>query len=433
MKHALALAALVAAWPALAHADATTYQGTLGDKQIVVEFSDAPDPKNSELFGRYFYVDQGADIPLHATKAQRSRLGLVEEVPCDKDTNNCPHAQDDTPSDPPLGAKWELEVSDDGKTLEGDFKLNGRNLPVKLELYGTRAFDASGGMMTLADFAMGLWYQGTVLTPETSPYDYLKVTSIKLAEGDIKEMTGGSFRYVTDPRTKFQFPRIVSLTEGDPAAANAYLDQRHWRANLDALYCVSQQYQGFGWGIYNYDAGTLGWWDEEVIEVHYLTPSIMTFTESGSLSCGGAHPYNHYEYYNLDVKAGQLIDMSRIFKGWIARDWDGNIVDLETARATPGDYQWGPDEELLAFINAHRPTNEELGFPTEGDDACPIDDLIASNLAISFNGNDNVHFGMDGVEYAVFACATDLYDAPITELKDLLTPEAADYFPALKD
>jgi len=432
MKHALALAALVAAWPALAHADATTYQGTLGDKQIVVEFSDAPDPKNAELFGRYFYVDQGGDIPLHAIKAQRGRLGLAEEVPCSEDKNNCPHAQDDEPTDPPLGAKWELELSDDGETLDGDFKLSGRNVPVHLELYGTRAFDPSGGMMTLGDFAMGLWYAGTILTRETSPYDYLKVTGVKLVEGEPIDMTGGSFRYVTDPRTKFQFPRIVNLAEGDPAAANAYLERRHWMMSLDALYCVSQQYQGFGWRGFTSDAGTLGWWDEESVEVHYLTPTVMTWTEGGSLSCGYAHPNNHYDYFNLDVKTGERIDMSRIFKGWIAKDWDGNVVELDIARAAPRDYQWGPDEELLAFVNAHRPSNEELGF-TGGEDDCPIDDLIASNLAISFKGDDIVHFGMDGVEYAVFACATDLYDAPITDLKDLLTPEAAEYFPALKD
>ena len=221
-------------------------------------------------------------------------------------------------------------------------------------------------------------------------------------------------------------------SRSDAAAANATLDQRHWRASLDALYCLSQQYQGFGWNGYNYDAGTLGWWDEEGVEVHYLTPTVMTWTEGGSLSCGGAHPYNHYEYYNLDVKTGAMIDLSRIFKGWVAKDFDGNPVDLETARANPTDYQWGPDEELLAFVNDHRPSNEELGFTGDMSD-CPIDELIPQYMAISFKGDDIVHFGMDGMENVIVACASDLYDAPITELKDLLTPEAADYFPALKD
>lgn len=44
-----------------------------------------------------------------------------------------------------------------------------------------------------------------------------------------------------------------------------------------------------------------------------------------------------------------------------------------------------------------------------------------------------MHFGMDGLEHVVFACASDLYDAPITDLTELLTPEAARYFPVLAD
>ena len=92
----------------------------------------------------------------------------------------------------------------------------------------------------------------------------------------------------------------------------------------------------------------------------------------------------------------------------------------------------GTDEELLAFVNAHRATNEELGF-TGGEDDCPIDELIPEYLAISFKGNDIVHFGMDGMPNVVVACASDLFDAPIFELGELLTTEAIDYFPALKD
>jgi hypothetical protein len=429
---AAALALCLAATPAFAFAEASIYTGTIGDKEVVVEFSEEPSPGNADIFGRYFYVDQGADIPLHAIKGQRGRLGLAEEVACSEEKNSCPHAQDETPLDPPLGAKWDLKVSDDRESIEGEIALNGRKLPVNLTIYGFRDFDASTGTVGLTDFASSLWYSGSTLTAETSPYDYLKVTSIKLTESDPVEMTGGTFRYITDPRTKFQFPHVDSLADGDTTATNAYLDQRHWTMNLDALWCVAQQYQGFGWSGYNYDAGTLGWWDEEQVEVHYLSPTIMTWTEGGSLSCGGAHPYNHYEYTNLDVRSGTPLDLSRIFKGWVAKDYEGNPVDLDEARANPREYVWGADQELLAFVNEHRPSNEELGFP-EDPDGCPIDELIAEYLAISFMGDDVVHFGMAGVPHVAFACASDLYDAPITELRDLLTGEAADYFPALKE
>jgi hypothetical protein len=427
MKLAVALAILIAATPTLGYAEASIYRGTIGDKDVVVEFSDEPAPGSTEIFGRYFYVDQGIDIPLRSIKAQRSRLGLAEEVACSEERNNCPHAQDDPPADPPLGAKWDLKVSDDREHLQGEFKLNGRNVPVDLTIYGFREFDISTGLYGLTEFASGLWYQGTTLTAETSPYDYLKVTALKFTEGEVVEMTGGTFRYLTDPRTKFQFPRIVTLDDGDPAAANQYLEQRHWKMSLDALYCVSQQYQGFGWNGFNYDAGTLGWWDEELIEVHYLSPTVMTWMESGSLSCGGAHPYNHAEYYNLDVATGMPLDLSRIFKGWVAKDYNGDIVDLETARANPRDYQWQPDEELAAFVREHRKIDASV------TEECPIDELIGTNLMIGFNGDDHVVFGLGALPHVISACGENLYEAPLSELGDLLTPEAADYFPALEN
>ena len=72
MKYAALTLCLVAS-PAFA--DAAIYQGTIGDKPVVVEFSDMPAAGNMALFGRYAYLSQGADIPLHAIKAARSRLG----------------------------------------------------------------------------------------------------------------------------------------------------------------------------------------------------------------------------------------------------------------------------------------------------------------------------------------------------------------------
>lgn len=433
MKFALALAALVAAWPALAHADAVTYGGTVGGAPVFVEFSEPPRAGNADLFGRYSYAAKGVDIPLHAASAQRSRFGLVEEVACDENTNNCPHALDDIPSDPPLGAKWKLEVSQDGISIEGEFSLNGRNTPVKLAQIGTREFDPAEGLQGLQTFASSLSFSGVPLTPETSPYDHAKIAAFALGNGDAIEASGGRYRYVTDARTKFHFPRIVELADSsDPDATNAALEQRHWTMSLDALYCASQQYQGFGWNGYNSDAGSLGGWDEEQVEVLYLSPTVMTWTESGSLFCGGAHPYNHHEFTNLDVASGQPLDLSRIFTGWVATNYDNEIVDLEGAPANPSEYQWGPNEELLAFVNAHRATNEELGF-TDGEDGCPIDELIASNLAIAFKADDRVLFSMDGLPHVAVACGSDLYEAPITDLRELLTPEAADYFPTLAD
>ena len=55
--------------------------------------------------------------------------------------------------------------------------------------------------------------------------------------------SGSSFRYLTDPRTRFAFPTIVKLAGGaDAKLANAFLQTHHWTMNADALNCEAQQY-----------------------------------------------------------------------------------------------------------------------------------------------------------------------------------------------
>jgi hypothetical protein len=165
------------------------------------------------------------------------------------------------------------------------------------------------------------------------------------------------------------------------------------------------------------------------VEVTYLSDQVMSWTESGSLYCSGAHPYNHHNFFNLDVQTGELLDLSFVFKDWIAKDFDGNIADIEDARTHPGDFLWGPTDELIAFVQQHRLTDDELGF--DADSECPIDELIASNLAIGFKKGGDVLFGLDGLPNAIQACESDLYEVPVAELAQFLTPEAYKWFPKL--
>ena len=127
-----------------------------------------------------------------------------------------------------------------------------------------------------------------------------------------------AFKYVTDPRTKFRFPRIVELGGVDPAQANHFLEQRHWVLSTGALSCASEQYQSFGWNSVMTDAvDQLAGYEDEQVNVTYLSPSLMSWTEGGSIFCGGAHPDHHLIHTNLDVRTGTEFDMSRLFKGWV--------------------------------------------------------------------------------------------------------------------
>jgi len=422
----VAALALIAASPAFA--DAVTYKGTLGTTPIVVELSSGVEAAAAPFAGRYFYPAKGIDIPLDAQKVAPGKVDLAEEKPCTDKI--CQDPADDAKPTPPLGAKWHLEASADGSKLTGTWSNGGKSLPVTLAKVGTRTDgDFDGTPNSLANVPLLMLSGETTLTAKSSPYDFLKMQA-PLTDSGATKWGSLAFKYVTDPRTKFRFPRITELGGPDPAAANAFLEQRHWILSSDALSCASQQYQGFGWSSVMTDVDPLAGYEDEDVNVTYLSPTIMVWTEGGSTFCGGAHPDNHFIHTNLDIKAGTELDMSRLFRGWVPTPiTDGAPTDLATVRSHPQDYQWGPDQKLADFVRAHRDkTSTEAG-----DDAdCGYDDLIGSNLKITFAKNDMVIFTLDDLPNVIQACGYDLYTAPIASLKDLLTPEAATYFPSLK-
>jgi hypothetical protein len=416
---------LVVATPAFA--DAVTYSGTLGTTPIVVELSAGVEAASVPFAGRYFYPAKGIDIPLDAQKVAPGKVDLAEEKPCTDKI--CHDANDDTKAAPPLGAKWHLEASGDGSKVTGTWSSGGKSLPVTLTKVGVRPPDSDfdGTAASLADMPLKLVSGETTLTAATSPYDFLKMQG-PLTDSATTILGTVSFKYVTDPRTKFRFPRIVDLGGVDSTPANHFLEQRHWMLSTGALSCASEQYQGFGWNSVMTDAvDQLAGYEDEQVNVTYLSPSLMSWTEGGSIFCGGAHPDNHLIHTNLDVKTGKELDISRLFKGWVPTPiTDGAPTDLATARSHPDDYQWGPDQTLADFVRAHRDKTSD----SAGGDDCGYDDLIGSNLKITFDKHDVV-FTLEDLPYAIFACGYDLYRAPIASLKDLLTPEAAAYFPAL--
>jgi hypothetical protein len=295
----------------------------------------------------------------------------------------------------------------------------------------TRPDDAPATPADLAADTNSVVTGEITITADLAPYDYARM-DVPQQKSATTNWSGSSFRYLTDPRTKFAFPQIVALAGGaDPAAANAYLQAHHWTMNADALNCEAQQYAAFGWfPSMQYFAGTLADYPDETVSVSYLSPTVMSWSQSGSLMCGGAHPYNHHDVYNLDVKTGTPIDIGHIFQGWVARDYNGDLVaDQADARTHPDDFNWGPDQALGDFIRSHLNDSDlELS-----DADCGYGALIDSDLAISFKQPDLVVFGIRTLDNAIQACAADLYEAPIASLGKYLAPGAADYFPSLRE
>ena len=61
-----------------------------------------------------------------------------------------------------------------------------------------------------------------------------------------------------------------------------------------------------------------------------------------------------------------------------------------------------------------------------------MDELIATNLDVTFKRGDIAVFTLQGLPHVIQACQEDIFEAPLAELRDYLAPTAADYFPALR-
>ena len=436
MRHLLFAAAIVAGAlaPGPAFADAKIYRGTLGEEMIVVELASTPGQPGDGA-GRYFYLSKGVDIPLDPVKVAAQTLDDAEEKPCTDNTCRAPAEGEQLPP-PPIGARWHLTSNNDGSVLTGSRtdSATGGSLPIALKLVGSRPLseDFNGTPSDLEavtdDFAAG----GAELSEASSPYDFIRYNDVTYARSAPITWNGASFEYWTDPRTTFAYPRITDLGGADNAAANHYLEQQHWMTSAAGFVCESLLYQGLGrWMVGNLSADTIRTMEDARFKVTYLSPTVMSYLATGKTFCAGAHPDNHYDYYNLDVRTGKPLDLSLVFKGWVPTTEDGSTPkDLASARAAPENYLWGPDKTLEAFVTAHTPRDAPI-FGRPGDASCTSDDLFATNLDITFVNGEQVRFAVDRIPSAIAACGGDLFDIPIAELKELLTPEAANYFPSL--
>ena len=144
------------------------------------------------------------------------------------------------------------------------------------------------------------------ITSTRAPYDTLKLTGHAKPVG--KEIGNATVAY-----QMWQDPRTIPLSPPDPPSRPACHAAHQLPAgaaplakSLGALDCKATAYTSA-----NPMAGTLGGFDEEDVKVTWLSRALMTVTESGSLDCGGAHPYNHFDAYTFDLLRGEYLDWNR--------------------------------------------------------------------------------------------------------------------------
>lgn len=435
MRLAITTLLLLSATPAFA--DAVTYKGSLGDRDIVVEILE---PSDGPVGGRFAYIDQGVDIPLDPVASAEGELYFAEEGPCGE--TGCEPNSDGVVDMMPQAAIWALDIDEGGATLSGTRTSNAKKTtiePIVLHKVASRALTTEERTpFGLHDRSVMLSYnQSEPLTLANAAYETV-LMSLPKVEGRRETYSQNStVTYVIDPRTRFEFPRVTALEDdSDPTLINASLEDLQNRLSLSGLDCLSFVYAA--WGQTNgshFQGGTLGDLDYENIQVSTLTPTLISWTQSGSLYCAGAHPYNHYDVYNYDVRTGEPLVETAIFSAWVPRTHDSmDVIDPAVVAANPDEhYYWGPSADLIEYVQANTDTGEVFGDDPELLEACISDEAIADRLTFRFLNDDTVVFVVSGFPHAISVCGGDLFSAPLADLGQFLAPTAKDYFPSLAD
>lgn len=434
MRLALAVLVSVIATPVLA--DAVTYRGALEGRPILVELVE---PADGPVGGRYTFLDTGGDIPLDPAASPDGMIYLAEEAPCGE--TDCVPDDNNAVDMPPRAATWGLTIKDGGATLVGSRVPEGQKSKTpNIELFeiGRRALGTDEptpfGLHDRSAMLGFDWSQP--FTAETAPYE-MALMAIEYEVGSVETTEDGSeYFYATDPRTKFAFPRVGMLSDGgDTTAINSRLAEFQERLSLSALDCLAFVYAAWGQSNNMYGfGGHLAEIDQENIAVSSLTINLISWVQAGSTYCMGAHPYNHYNVYNYDVRTGERIEEADIVAAWVAREYGKmDPVDADLAAANPDSYSWGPSAELIDYVQANTDTAELYGDEPELLEACMGDEAIADNLTFRVLPDDHIMFVLSGFPHVSSVCDGDLFAVPALEISGFLHASSENYFPSLAD
>ena len=389
------------------------YKGTLGtNTEVVLEL----EKKSAGYEGRYFYLRFGVDIPLQGTLA-----ALKEALPKEEHGKRL-DADDNSDPDLPIfidpvtkkpRSVWQGEIK--GDTYQGTWHntKTKKNLPFKLQQVGRYDPDAINpeGVETItiavtSGVGSGI-ANGTTIALGNAPYEYLKMQfPLQLGPEIIRKNVG--YRMVTDPRTRFAYPRLTCHPNPQVlASSNQLLEQRHWQMSLAALSCMATLYAGSQMA-----SGDLGNYDSEKIGVRYLSETLMTVVESGSTGCGGAHPNNHYDPFTLDLIHGDYLDFNRLFP---AKSIHDNQIDLDPVLANF-------ISEKMKSASKRAPAPADMDLDTE------CNDVLLEYLDFEFDEPDKISFVISGIGHAMGACLGPRMIIPISALKPILKPGAEAYF-----
>ncbi|CAB3625434.1 hypothetical protein [Achromobacter pestifer] len=394
--------------PALA-APRTVYTGTLqGAGDIVMEL-DTQATADGTLTGRYFYPKHGVDIPLKGLAKALYEPRLFQDLA---------QAKLDPESDSPqatAAAAWQGTRDADGYQGQWTDIRTGKTRRFTLRRVAEYDPDnvAPGSVQAVTDAISGGMGSGidaqADINTASAPYETLKLAGHAQPVGQDIGTASVAYRMWVDPRTKFAYPRLSR--HPDPKVitrVNHLLEQRHWQKSLAALQCMASAYTDG-----NPAAGTLGSYDDEAVQVDWLSTALLTVTEAGSLYCGGAHPDNHFDPYTFDLLRGEYLDWNRIFAAYV-----------------PGEYGFATESPTLIKLM----DDARKKLPASADSALADDDSMQScsdfwpdYLALGVTTPGEISLSISGIGHALGVCLGTHATVPFKDLTPYLKPGGAAY------
>jgi hypothetical protein len=221
-----------------------------------------------------------------------------------------------------------------------------------------------------------------------------------------------AYRMWRDPRSTLVYPRLSRYPDAAlKARVNHLLEQRHWHRTLDALDCVATRYTSD-----EPSAGTLGGFDEDQIQVTWLSTAVLGLTEAGSVFCGGAYPDNHFEPYTFDLLRGEYLDWNRVLRA----DQAGKDGDRE------------PTAAMRAFIKQTKQARHKA-HTDPNDEFADCAEMLPDYLAYALYAPDRLSFTLSGLPHVAGACLGPQLEVKLEKLTPVLGPEAARYLvPSVK-
>lgn len=257
----IALAALSAMALADAPSANTVYQGTVGKYPIVMQLPTAPTPSDDD--GKYFYLNHRVDISLVGEVLKHGGLSLEEQ-----DSNNY----------------FQITPTPNGHWTGFWSNSKGKRLPVELRP-ATLPPVPNGAPPELAE------------ARTRDPYFYLRLVDIALRHGNRQTFMGYQLEWVTDPGSSISTFQVLSgYSTAQRERINERLMSQFW-GDVDSFYECS------GDAMNDY---------EVAITPTFMSPSIVSASESVDADCGGAHPSHEHAPINIDAVTGKWLDITDV-------------------------------------------------------------------------------------------------------------------------